>query len=378
MMAAQVKPLIEYLAQVPDSRSKHGRRYSLVAILALACAATMCGYRSYSAIAEWGRNYGLSLAKALGFKDCLPCASTLHYVFRRLQWEKLEQQLAPWAESVVGDAAGETSEAEAIDGKTLRGSRKQGATAAHLLSCVSHKLGITLGQVAVDDKTNEIGVVLELLAMLVLEGRVFTMDAMLTQREVAQTIVAGDGDYLMTVKSNQPQLQDDIKTVFSEPKLLSDTMSSAESRDIGHGRIEDRHLTASTALVGYSDWPGLQQVFRLERTTTMKRSGRKRQEVAYGVTSLTPQKAGPDKLLSLSRQHWTVENGSFWVRDVTFDEDRSQVRCGQIGQVMASLRNVAISLMRSHGECNIAAACRRFAAQPAAALALLGISTNIE
>jgi predicted transposase YbfD/YdcC len=306
----------------------------------------------------------------LGFKDSLPCASTLHYVFRRLQWDKLEEQLALWAEGIMGSPAPGEVEAVAIDGKTLRGSRKQGANAAHIISSVSHELGITLGQVAVDDKTNEIGVVLE--------GRVFTLDAMLAQREVAQTIVAGGGDYLMRVKGNQPQLQADIKTVFSEPERLSDTMSSAESRDIGHGRIEHRHLTASTALVGYSDWPELQQVFRLERRTILKRSGHRRHEVVYGVTSLTVQEADPQRLLVLSRRHWSIENKSHWVRDVTFDEDRSQVRCGQIAQVMASLRNAVISLMRSLGEGNIAALCRRFAAQPMAPLAPLGIITNIE
>jgi predicted transposase YbfD/YdcC len=338
----------------------------------------MCGYRSYSAIAEWGRNYGPVLAKALGFKDSLPCASTLHYVFRRLQWDKLEEQLALWAEGIMGSPKPGEVEAVAIDGKTLRGSRKQGAHAAHIISAVGHRLGITIGQVAVDDKTNEIGVVLELLALLLLEGRVFTLDAMLTQREVAQTIVAGGGDYLMTVKGNQPQLQADIKTVFSEPEQVLDTMSSAESRDIGHGRIEHRHLTASTALVGYSDWPGLQQVLRLERSTTLKRTGQKRHEVVYGVTSLTVQEADPQRLLLLSRHHWSIENKSHWVRDVTLDEDRSQVRCDQIPQVMASLRNAAISLMRSSPESNIAALCRRFAAQPTAALALLGVITNFE
>jgi predicted transposase YbfD/YdcC len=222
------------------------------------------------------------------------------------------------------------------------------------------------------------GLVLELLALLVLEGRVFTLDAMLAQREVAQTIVAAGGDYLMTVKGNQPQLQADIKTVFAEPEPLLDGMSRAESRDIGHGRIEHRHLTASTALVGYSDWPALQQVFRLERTTTLKRTGHQRHEVVYGVTSLTAQEADPQRLLVMSRKHWNIENQSHWVRDVTFDEDRSQVRCGQIAQVMASLRNAVISLMRCHAEASIAAACRRFAAQPTAALALLGITTNIE
>lgn len=128
---------------------------------------------------------------------------------------------------------------------------------------------------------------MELLSKLVIEGRVFTMDAMLTQRDVAQAIVDGGGDYLMTVKANQGQLLADIEAVFSQPETLADTMARAETHDFGHGRIERRCLTTSTALVGYSDWPGLQQVYRLERLTIIKKSGQRRQEVVYGVTSLT-------------------------------------------------------------------------------------------
>ena len=130
-------------------------------------------------------------------------------------------------------------------------------------------------------------------------------------------------------------------------------------------------LTSSTALLRYSDWPGLQQVFRLERSVTYKKSGKRRQEIVYGVTSLSPAEANPARLLCLCRRHWHIENKSHCVRDVTFDEDRSQVRCGSIPQVIAALRNLTIGLLRWTGETNIAAACRRFAAQPESALALI-------
>ena len=134
--------------------------------------------------------------------------------------------------------------------------------------------------------------------------------------------------------------------------------------DAGHGRIEPRRLTTSTALVGNSDWPGLAQVFQLERSATRKKTGEQRHEVVSGVTSLGPDQAGPERLLGLVRQHWQIENKVHGVRDVTFDEDRSQVRCGSIPQVMAAFRHTAIGLMRWAGETNIAAACRRFAVQP--------------
>ena len=208
---------------------------------------------------------------------------------------------------------------------------------------------------------------------LVAHMRVGPVDALASRRAHQRVIVQGGGDYVMLVKGNQPQLQHDIQLVFQEGHASAETMATAETVDSGHGRIEPRRLTASSALVGYSDWPGLAQVFQLERGVIMKKSGQERHEVVYGVTSLGPDQAGPERLLGLVRQHWQIENKVHGVRDVTFDEDRSQVRCGSIPQVMAAFRNTAIGLMHWAGETNIAAACRRLAAQPWSALALLEI-----
>jgi hypothetical protein len=120
------------------------------------------------------------------------------------------------------------------------------------------------------------------------------------------------------------------------------------------------------------DWPGLEQVFMVERSTTVKKTGEYYAETVYGITSLTPEQADASRLNSLVRGHWHIENRSHWVRDVTFDEDRSQVRSGNIPQVMAALRNTAIGLMRWAGETNIAGACRTFAAKPRLAMKLIG------
>src|SRR5256885_3738553 len=242
----------------------------------------------------------------------------------------------------------------------------------HLLSALAHHVGVTLAQHAVDDKTNEITAVETLLGQLVLEGRIVTMDALLTQRHVAQTIVDKGGDDVMIVKDNQPQLRADIALVFALSPT-GDRQETARTVDIGHGRIEQRHITTSEALVGYSDWPGLAQVFELGRYVITQKTTEERVEVVYGVTSLNPERGTPERLLDLVRGHWQIENKSHWVRDVTFDEDRSQVRCGNIPQVMAALRNTAIGLLRWAGHTNIAAACRRLAAQPVQALALIGI-----
>lgn len=374
-MIAQPRPLIEVLAEIPDMRSRRGKRHPLSAMLAMACCAMLCGYRSYSAIAEWGRNYGTGIAQALGFTHNTPCAATLHTIFRHMDRDDLEERLGTWAESVVVSTPAASSAGEvavALDGKTLRGSKKQGAPGVHLLSALSHHVGLTLTQQAVDAKTNEITQVETVLRQIVLKDRVVTMDALLTQRHVAQTIVDEGGDYVMIVKENQPQLRADIELVFTLPPA-GDRQETARTVDIGHGRIEQRNITTSEALVGYSNWPGLAQVFEVGRHVIIQKTGQERTEVVYGVTSLNPERATPGRVLDLVRGHWHIENKSHWVRDVTFDEDRSQVRCGSIPQVMAALRNTAIGLLRWAGHTNIAAACRRLAAQPAQALALIGI-----
>jgi len=195
-MSVGVRPLIEVFEDMPDSRQRQGQRHPLPAILALACAATLCGYRSYGAMAQWGRNYSHDLAVALGFaQGRTPCAATFYNVFKGVDCAALEAVLGQWAQSVVAVAqVGQTGlPALAMDGKSLRGSRGQGASEAHLLSVVSHVLGLTVLQMAVGDKTNEITAAQEVLKQLVLEGQVVTVDALLTQREIAQQIVQKGG-----------------------------------------------------------------------------------------------------------------------------------------------------------------------------------------
>jgi hypothetical protein len=223
-MISHPRPLIEVLAEIPDFRSPRGKRHPLAAILALTCSAMLCGSRSYTAIAEWGRNYGAHLMQALGFTRQPPCAATLHTVLRRVDREEVEAKLGAWAEGLLSGtpAPADTEEGIAVDGKTLRGSQKQGAPGAHLLSALAPRLGVTLAQQAVADKTNEIPVMLDLLRQLVLTGRVVTMDALLTQRPIAQQIVAAEGDYVMVVKDNQPQLREDIATVFALPPIAGE------------------------------------------------------------------------------------------------------------------------------------------------------------
>src|SRR5215210_9235574 len=168
-MTRQRLALVEVLADIPDFRQSRGKRHPLGAVLSLAIAAMLCGYKSYSAMAEWGRNYGQDFSKSLGFTHTkTPCAATLHFIFCSLDRQMFESKLGSWVESVMADSPGEGESLEVIsfDGKTLRGSRKQGAPAAHLLSALGQGLGLTLAQQSVDDKTNEITVMTEMLENL--------------------------------------------------------------------------------------------------------------------------------------------------------------------------------------------------------------------
>jgi predicted transposase YbfD/YdcC len=211
----------------------------------------------------------------------------------------------------------------------------------------------------------------QVLARLPLQGRVVTGDALYCQRKLCRQIRQQGGHYLFTVKENQPRLYADIALLFEWP-APGESFAEAEQRDQHGDRHEVRHLWTSTALDGSLDWPGVQQVGKIERT--VRRHGQVRREVRYGITSLGPQ-IGPTRLLRLWRGHWGIENRLHYVRDVTFGEDASPVRTGAAPQVMAVLRNLVLALLRNAGCTNIAAALREQAwHQPHAALRLLGIN----
>ncbi|MET0622160.1 MAG: ISAs1 family transposase [Pyrinomonadaceae bacterium] len=372
MLCMRLPSLRDALADVPDFRQVQGRRHDLLSVLLLCCVAVMCGARSQSAIADWGQNYGARWLSRLGLRRG-PSQPTLHRIFKGLDCERLEQCVTAWVEQALRARAAPALDARAIDGKSLRGSSPQGGAACHLVSALSHRLGVVVAQLAVPDKSHEIGHLEPLLEALVLDGRVVTADALHTQREVARAVISRGGDYLLPVKENQPALRQDIALVFAHRQELADTITSAQTTDCRGGRVETRRLCASTALQGYLTWPGHAQVLELHRMVTDKRTGETRREVVYGITSLAPEQASAAQLLRLWREHWHVENRLHWVRDVTFDEDRSQVRAGRAPQVMAALRNVAISVLRLCGAGNIAAACRRYAARPSLALAAVSI-----
>jgi hypothetical protein len=196
-----IPSLWDYLQKVVDFRKNQGKRYQLASILALGIMATMCGYKSYSAMAEWGKNYGTELAKKLGMKNGkTPSVGTFFTVFSNVDKDSLEQQVGLWCSDTIRKLKKDKNEnilsienALSIDGKALRSSQRQGAIDAHLISIVSHHLGLTLFQQAVADKTNEIPIVQKMLADFVIEGRILTLDALHTQKETAKIIGSKGG-----------------------------------------------------------------------------------------------------------------------------------------------------------------------------------------
>jgi hypothetical protein len=213
-----VRPLCEVLSEVPDPRQSSGQRYPWNVILMLVCGGILCGYGNVNQIALWGQAQSQEFLRAVGFpRGTAPQKSRLYQVLAQVEVERLERLLAGWVETVLQEAGGKAELAGiAVDGKTLRGSKKQGATSVHLLSAVSHQLGLTLYQVGVDEKTNEIPAVQRLLKGLLIEGRVLTLDALLTQRQIAERIVKRNGDYVMAVKGNQERLYQDIELEFRD------------------------------------------------------------------------------------------------------------------------------------------------------------------
>jgi predicted transposase YbfD/YdcC len=215
----------------------------------------------------------------------------------------------------------------------------------------------------------ELTVAPDLLEAVPVTGRVVTGDALYCQRALCRRVLERGGDYFVAVAGNQPRLYDDLYWLFEWP-APGETFRASSSHDQHGDRRERRRLWASTALTDYLDWPGAQQVCKVERRR--EQAGQVSTEVAYAITSLGPQTA-PAELLAIWRGHWSIENRLHYVRDVTFGEDASQVRTGAAPQVMAALRNTTVALLRRAGYTNLAAGLRATGWQAGAALTLLGI-----
>ena len=359
--AARSQYLLDLLAQVPDPRERRGRRHSLAGLLAVGVAAVIAGSRSFAAVGQWAADAGTDVLAALGADRGPAEESTFRRAFALVSADVLDRVLGAWLHTRAVRAGSRL--VIAIDGKAVRGARGKAGKAPHLVAALAHGIGAVLGQVAVDAKSNEIPAVRELLkAFADLAGAVITIDALHTQHDTAQAVLDRKADYVMTVKGNMPTLFRQLK------KLPWGQVPAVSSVSTGHGRRARRTIKVvlAPAWIGFA---GAAQVAQVRRTVTKR--GKKTVEVVYLITS--DCQADPATLAAWVRGHWHIENKLHWVRDVTYQEDKSLVRTGNAPRVMASLRNLAISLLRLDGHANIAAANRHHARDPQRTLKLLRV-----
>lgn len=353
--------LLDLLKTVPDPRGRRGRQHDLASILAVGLGAVLAGARSFVAIGEWVAHQPIQTLRAVGVTTPAgPDESTIRRVFALLDADVLDRVLGAflWTRThTVG-----TRRVIALDGKTVRGARSQGRLAPHLVAAFDHHTGGVVGQLAVTAKSNEIPAVQGLLKLFDLRGVVVTVDAMHTQTDTARQITGAGGDYVFTVKANQ-------RNLFAACKALPWTEVPAHTaRTRGHGRTATRTIKV-VGVPAWIEFAGAAQIAQLRRTVT--RNGKKTVEVVYLITSADHHAAPPATLAGWIRAHWGIENRLHYVRDVTFDEDRSQVRTGNAPQIMATLRSTTISLLRLTGVQNIAQGLRHHARSPEAVLKLL-------
>lgn len=365
------------LCQLTDLRGVNGKRYRLETVLMIVIMAKLCGEDTPFGIAEWAKHRQEELVKLL----CLSRSSLpSHHTIRRVLAYKV------YAEEVarrVGEynQHGTHGEVYALDGKAVRGMRKKDEEGnEYLLSIYDVEQAKVMAQVEVGRKENEITKAPKVLKQVEIAQKVITGDAMHTQRGLAAQVLEAQGDYVLPVKENQPQLYKNIQSLFAPEypkpgvgKIQTDFLT-AQKVNKGHGRIEIRTITTSEMLNSYAAWPGLAQVYRLERHFQWRRNGhtyRTSHEVEFGITSLTRKQTSPLRLLQIRRAHWGIETGLHYRRDFTLNEDATRMTLGHMGKVMASINNLVLGLIRQAKFHNAAQARRWFAAHTSAAFALL-------
>src|SRR5919202_3109058 len=374
--------MTDAVADVPDPRKRRGQRHPWGLILTLISAALVCGQRTGRAIGQWVTEHTTELQQELGLPaQPLPSTATLRRALRSLDVTALEARLTQFTQDLPAPPSPPTNrhyQGQAVDGKAVRGAQAQGAK-VHLVSLVQHGTGLVRKQVRVREKSNEITAVTLLLQDLDLHGTVTTMDALLTQRTLAQHILDQHGHYLMVVKENQPALHAAIALVFQMPPPpdAADHYAQHTTVDKGHGRLETRTLERTCALNGVVDWPGVGQVLRRTCQRIRLKTGEVSEKVSYGITSLGWQEASAAQVEALWHGHWGIENWVHYVRDVTWGEDASQIHVGQAPQALAALRNGLLTLLRSRGVTNIADALRHYGASLPQVFELIGVPARL-
>ena len=401
--------LLDELRQVPDPRMRRGIRHQLPQILAIATLGTLRGATSLFAIGELAAELpqealcrlGCRISPATG-QRVAPEESTIRRTLRAIDADSLDLVVNTWVASQVAagrleakdaveidfsvmveedersdddteggrDATVTIRDALALDGKTLRGARLDDGQKVHLVSVLTHKERATVAQRNVHTKTNEITAFRPLLEPLELGDVVVTADAMHTQREHAVFLLGRSAHYVFGVKDNQPTLAKEAARLLATSPVVYETHGRA------HGRVEHRYYSVTSVpkqLAASLGFPSASQVVKVYRERCDLGDHLESEETSYYVTDLNADETSPEELAHHIRGHWLIENCSHYVRDRTFDEDRSQTRVGGTPQALATLRNLAISILRLVGFENIASGLRWMAFDYRRSFALLGL-----
>lgn len=347
-----LNPMCSYFAAVDDPRRQHATtHHSLEAILVITILGTICGAHNWVEIEQWGQAQESWLSEFLELPYGIPSHDTFGRVFALLDPESLHQAFVAWMSALAQLG----QEIIALDGKTIRRSldRADGKGPIHVVSAWASRNELVLAQFKVDAKSNEITALPELLALLNLEGNVVTIDAMGCQVEIARQIIDQGGEYVLSLKENQPSLYTDCVELFAwlkGPHALDEeiVLGADEQVDGGHGRVETRQVWCTSALEGVGScerWPGLRSLVMVESTRHI--NGQDEVEQRYYISSLPgATDADAQRLNGIIRTHWEIENRVHWVLDVAMAEDTNRTRKGESAQNLALVRKLALNLLR--------------------------------
>lgn len=343
-----------HFANITDPRMERTRRHSLEDILVIALCAMIANSDSFTDIERYGNSKLSFLRRFLELPNGIPSHDTFSRVFARLDPASLLVSLQNWLNDLREKLGGKGGEPVAIDGKSLRGSHDGVArpNALHLISAWATNTRLFLGQVAVDQKSNEITAIPQLLELLDIEGDTVTIDAMGCQKEIAKAIVAKNADYVLQVKDNQPTLHDVVSDAFirmAEKDYAEPSLRRCKTIDRDHGREEIREyfiVDVPDDLPGAEDWLGLKSIGMVLRTRT--EGGHTSEEVAYYITSLD---AKVKAFARAARGHWGIETTLHWSLDVTFSEDASRVRKDRGPENLAMIRRLVVSILKQDTSC---------------------------
>jgi predicted transposase YbfD/YdcC len=340
--------LVSNFSAIKDPRSDKNKRYPLDEILLLSVCAVVSGAEGWEGIEAFGRAKLDWLRQFLPYENGTPAHDCIAWVMAKLSPKAMQECFVAWTRSVAELTGGEVV---AIDGKTLRRSydRRRGRSALHMVSAWASANRLSLGQVATEEKSNEITAIPKLLELLELSGSIVTIDAMGCQRAIAEQIVAQGADYVLAVKDNQPQLHEAIRDYFETAGAVEFEgvpHTRFEETDFGHGRYEVRRhwlVEDLSTLPEPQNWSGLHSIGMVE--SERHQGEHISRERRYYITTLSGQAKA---FANAVRAHWGVENQLHWVLDVTFREDDSRIRRGHAPANFNTLRQFAINLLKRH------------------------------